>query len=239
MLSPTAFKVLALVVAMLAEDIVYKSPNPPPRKEEARPYGGGDILGDALAAGMYLVIAFAWSIHACEIVAILARDARTPLSPSILSALFANPSAANDLSVHPVFVVGIALLVFGAVVRKACYNTLGRHFTFQLAILKEHKLVTWGPYSVVRHPAYTGGLAALVGMLCAHFAPGGWLVSSGVLGTLLGRVMTGGWVAWVVFMIVGTVRRVPKEDAVLRKEFRDQWDEWARKTPYALIPYVY
>ncbi|KAF9644887.1 hypothetical protein BDM02DRAFT_829359, partial [Thelephora ganbajun] len=34
------------------------------------------------------------------------------------------------------------------------FRTLGRHFTYQLAILPSHKLVTTGPYAYIRHPSY-------------------------------------------------------------------------------------
>ena len=33
--------------------------------------------------------------------------------------------------------------------------------------------------------------------------------------------------------------RVGKEDQVLREEFKEAWESWARQTPYKLIPFVY
>ena len=44
-------------------------------------------------------------------------------------------------------------------------------------------------------------------------------------------------IAWI--SVVAMMRRAQIEDAVLREEFRAEWDVWARKTPYALISYVY
>ena len=172
---------------------------------------------------------------------ILAKDAHTPTSSALLSALFkfAGPSAVKQLSVHPAFVAGFSLQLAGAAIRKLCYNTLGRFFTFQLAVRKEHKLVTWGPYAVVRHPAYTGMFMSIIGMLTVQLAPGGWVAESGVLNTWLGKGVFGGWTAFLALMIVATVRRVSREDAVLRREFGEQWDEWKKRTPYALVPYVY
>ena len=38
---------------------------------------------------------------------------------------------------------------------------------------REHKLVTSGPYSVIRHSAYTGFALAVVGMLMSQMLPGG------------------------------------------------------------------
>ncbi|KAI0658173.1 hypothetical protein C8Q70DRAFT_918236 [Cubamyces menziesii] len=235
------FKVPALAASMIAEYISYKSPNPPPQKEETEKYNGGDIVSHIATASSYLALAFAWSTHAVEIVSILAKDAHTPTSSALLSALFkfAGPSAVKQLSVHPAFVAGFSLQLAGAVIRKLCYNTLGRFFTFQLAVRKEHKLVTWGPYAVVRHPAYTGMFMSIIGMLTVQLAPGGWVAESGVLNTWLGKGVFGGWTAFLALMIVATVRRVSREDAVLRREFGEQWDEWKKRTPYALVPYVY
>ncbi|KAI9068224.1 ICMT-domain-containing protein [Trametes sanguinea] len=224
---------------MVAEYISFKSPNPPPKKEEAQKYNGGDVISHIATLGSYFALAFAWSIHGCEAAAILAQHAHSPSTSALLSTLFSRPSAASQLRVHPTFLLGFSLLVFGAAVRKTCYTTLGRYFTFQLAILKEHKLVTWGPYAVVRHPSYTGMLASMAGVVLMQLSPGSWLAVSGVLDTPLGRTVIGAWTVWNVLLMVGFVRRVPKEDAVLRKEFGAQWEEWARKVPYTLVPYVW
>ena len=52
-------------------------------------------------------------------------------------------------------------------------------------------------------------------------------------------VLTSVWVAWILLILLTTFRRPNQEDAVLRKQFEKEWDEWAKKTPYKLIPYVY
>ena len=49
-------------------------------------------------------------------------------------------------------------------------------------------------------------------------------------------------VVWAV--IVSSVSyllviRVPTEDMVLRKQFGEEWDRWAEKTRYRLIPGIY
>jgi protein-S-isoprenylcysteine O-methyltransferase Ste14 len=40
------------------------------------------------------------------------------------------------------------------------------------------------------------------------------------------------------FMISVFVARVKKEDEMLKREFKD-WDKWASRVPYRIIPYVY
>ena len=135
--------------------------------------------------------------------------------------------------------MGFLLLTVGGALRKLCYDTLGKFFTYQLAIFKDHKLITSGPYRVVRHPAYIAFIMANTGFLAIMFAPGSYLWESGLLEIP--------WIAafWGVFglmaasLLVVTVRRVPREDAVMRQEFGKEWEQWAKMTPYKLVPYVY
>ena len=179
------------------------------------------------------------SFHLCEIIAVLAREFPSPLSDRILSALFRDPSRVENLAVSPTFVVAFLLLVLGAAWRKRCYDTLGRFFTFQLAVLKEHKLVTTGPYSVVRHPAYTAFIMTDVGCLMALLLPGSYIYESGMLEDLWVVAGLALWTMLHVAIALTAVKRIPVEDEVLKKQFGTQWDDWARKTPYKLIPYVY
>jgi len=44
--------------------------------------------------------------------------------------------------------------------------------------------------------------------------------------------------AWAISMLLVFAARAKKEDDMLRKEFSD-WNEWAKKVPYKLIPFVY
>ncbi|KAI0365386.1 hypothetical protein BV20DRAFT_1056456 [Pilatotrama ljubarskyi] len=213
--------------------------NPPPKPEETAKYNGGDLLSRIAATVTQFGLAVAWSIHACEIAALLSRNARTPASSALLSFLFQRPNAVQRLTLNRTFLLGLSSLVFGVALRKACYDALGHHFTFQLAVLNEHKLVTSGPYSIVRHPSYTAMIASVMGMVVAQLAPGSWIRESGVLNASKGRVLVRACVLWLSWQLVGMVRRVPKEDAVLRKEFGGQWEEWAKRVRYALIPYVY
>ena len=40
-------------------------------------------------------------------------------------------------------------------------------------------------------------------------------------------------------MIPMVLRRCKVEDGVLEQVFGEEWTIWARKTPYAVLPYVY
>lgn len=175
-----------------------------------------------------------------ECVAVIAREYPSPLSTRILEVLFTNPIRAKQLTVTPYFVCGFLMLTTGALIRKICYNALGKHFTYQLAIFKDHKLVTTGPYAIVRHPAYGGFFLATAGLVLVLLPPGGYLWESGMLSMRWIAFWWGMWTLVVVVMVdIATFKRIAGEEEVLRQNFGTDWEEWARKTPYKLIPYVY
>lgn len=120
-----------------------------------------------------------------------------------------------------------------------CHRTLGRFFTWRLAVLDGHQLVTAGPYSVVRHPSYSGFLLILAGQGLMTFSRGSYFVASGLSDSVVGRAVALVTMGWLAFVSANMVGRVRTEDDVLRKEFGTQWDEWAKRTPYRLVPYVY
>src|ERR1051325_6084468 len=62
-----------------------------------------------------------------------------------------------------VAVVGVVLFVSGLILRWWAIITLGRFFTVDVTIEKDHELVARGPFRVVRHPSYTGVLLAFAG----------------------------------------------------------------------------
>jgi protein-S-isoprenylcysteine O-methyltransferase Ste14 len=149
-----------------------------------------------------------------------------------------------------VIVVGATMAVAGVGLRRWAMATLGRHFTLELTLQPTHKLMTSAPYNIVRHPSYTGGMMALGGALLAFCAPAdGWFravwlaklthgdfnLIQGALGwgatTLLGCIFTLG--------VVNGVSRTRIEDSMLRERFGKDWDVWAKRVPYKLVPFVY
>lgn len=70
-----------------------------------------------------------------------------------------------DLPAHyPLFLIGYAVFVMGVLFRWFSIFYLGRFFTPNVVILKEHHLVDTGPYRFIRHPTYTGALCAAFGV---------------------------------------------------------------------------
>ena len=132
------------------------------------------------------------------------------------------------------------MLIYAAtLLRVTCYRMLGQYFTYELAILKEHKLVTTGPYDWVRHPSYSAIILFMIGIAFTHLGGGSWWVECGLEGTALGRIMLAAWTVTTFGGVALSVSRVKKEDKILRDEFKGEWEAWRERTPYALIPFCY
>jgi len=58
---------------------------------------------------------------------------------------------------------GLAMLAAGVALRTWAILTLGRLFKFVVVIQEGHRVVTSGPYRLLRHPSYTGALVAFLG----------------------------------------------------------------------------
>lgn len=58
---------------------------------------------------------------------------------------------------------GLGLMIGGLAFRIWSIRVLGRFFTATVRIRDDHRVVSDGPYRVVRHPSYLGALAAIVG----------------------------------------------------------------------------
>lgn len=159
--------------------------------------------------------------------------------PPIYSFLIPNTTTVSNIRFTPSFCVGFALIFVGSILRVLCYHLLGRNFTFELAVRKDHELYTKGPYSLVRHPAYTGAYLWIIGLQLTQFGKGSWWWECRVWMTGFGSGF-GGFFVILCLLVAGTLwARIKKEDEVLRNVFKDQWITWSHSTPYVILPYVY
>ncbi|OCH92221.1 hypothetical protein OBBRIDRAFT_833566 [Obba rivulosa] len=216
-------------------------PTAPAKSEEAKRFGGKDpimlIGGPRLSIVMRVV---SWTTSICEAAVIAATQFPSELSDRVLSTLIFGPSSgAYKLGITPQWLLGVSLIYVGGLTRLICHNTLGRYFTWNLAVRDDHKLITSGPYRIVRHPSYTGMILIGAGNLVCTFADGSWWKESGLLDTPLGKFLRPAWIVYWIVIPLLIVIRAPKEDAVLSKEFGDEWKAWAKRTPYRLIPFIY
>lgn len=183
-------------------------------------------------------------ITVCEILLLTTQAfpsffTNTPLAGFALPV--ASNSAISRIRITDVFLIGSFLIYVATVVRLACYRELGRHFTFQLAILPDHQLIKSGPYSIVRHPSYTASLLVNTGVVMCQLGSGSFLgeVLMKEKGFGWGQVVCGIWAIAVTAVSYMLIKRIPREDLALRKEFGQEWNRWAQQTRYRLIPGVY
>ena len=162
-----------------------------------------------------------------------------PVLDSIVKYASPSPSAFTNIRITPVYLLGTLLILSGSFLRLTCYHYLGKQFTFELSFRKNDKLITGGPYSIVRHPSYLGSVLIIDGVLICQFGEGSWWREYGLAGTRAGWVWSIAVLVVVALFELGLVRRTEKEDRMLRKEFKSAWEEWARRTKYKMIPCVY
>jgi protein-S-isoprenylcysteine O-methyltransferase len=71
----------------------------------------------------------------------------------------------------PLFVVGVLMILFGSLLRRYCWRTLGEYFTGDVKARTGQPVITTGPYRWVRHPSYTAGMIMFIGI---GLALGSW-----------------------------------------------------------------
>ncbi|GBE85758.1 hypothetical protein SCP_0802800 [Sparassis crispa] len=209
------------------------SPNPPPKPSELSKYDRPDSIsrGDFNAL-IHIIKSMAVITAVAEIAVILAQE--YPSLSGHISLLLLSPS--SGLRVTKTFVASWAFIGMGGVVRWWCYRTLGRFFTYELSMTKEHRLVTVGPYSIVRHPSYTGLIMQAIGAVSWSLDSGSWWSNLGRFNAIARNFCVVLWVSIWIIVPALAVSRLSKEDRTLKKEFGDQWEKWSRVTPYKLIP---
>jgi protein-S-isoprenylcysteine O-methyltransferase Ste14 len=95
---------------------------------------------------------------------------------------------------------------------------LGRFYSADVTIQKDHRLVTIGPYRRIRHPRYLGALFVAIGLAILFRSWIGLAVSVPFLGVILFRIKD--------------------EEVVLHQEFGQEWEAYCKRS-WRLIPYIY
>ncbi|KAG2359966.1 hypothetical protein BDR07DRAFT_1413799 [Suillus spraguei] len=139
----------------------------------------------------------------------------------------------------PALLAGSLFVMAGGMLRFYCMLTLGKFWSFPLSVRKEHRIVTNGPYSIVRHPSYTGFLFQYIGVVIMHGSEGSWMRQSGILQLPYIKELSA-----TVFLMFTTaafmvVNRSSVEDKMLQRALGEDWENWAKKVKYRLIPGVY
>ncbi|KAH8105356.1 hypothetical protein BXZ70DRAFT_920579 [Cristinia sonorae] len=235
-------KLPGLVLLVVLPVLAFSRPNMAKDKAEHRGYENG-VRTDTLPSfviswGYKCYIVLLQIIAIIEAYIVVSQEYPSLAHDGILSVL-APAGQMTRIRVTNTFFVGLILYIGGAALRRKCYQALGSNFTFEITIRKGHTLCTDGPYAVVRHPSYTAVFLCAVAEVLCHFGPGSWWAECGLRETLVGWAILVMVVAFATVAVMGVFKRAKVEDALLEKEFGDQWVQWAGKTRYATIPFVF
>lgn len=233
-------RAILLAVSSIASHKSFTSPNGKPQADERSKYEEQKVshVGEKGFTAVHAASSMKTITHVVNTIDLLTvlSAVGVPVAHKIQHWL---PVDVDPLSIPPAFAVGTVLMALGALIRVLAYNHLGRYFTFHLAIRKDHKLVTSGPYSIVRHPSYTGAWLYMIGVAVSQLGPGSLYSELGLWRNPLGFVAGVCQLVFVAYIGLTIFLRVRKEDAALREEFKDEWLAWASRTPYRLIPGIY
>jgi protein-S-isoprenylcysteine O-methyltransferase Ste14 len=113
--------------------------------------------------------------------------------------------------------IGLATLAAGLAFAVWARVELGRNWSGSVTVKEGHELIRSGPYAYVRHPIYTGLIAALMG-------------TAVTVGTLRA------WVG-VVIIVVAFLRKLRTEEDFMRETFPGEYQRYSAQVP-ALIPFA-
>ncbi|KAF9043681.1 hypothetical protein BDP27DRAFT_1455145 [Rhodocollybia butyracea] len=222
--------------------IAATSPNPPASYEEITRYPRGDRLSGKntlmrLWVAMKVLIL---SVIFFESVVIVSTHFETNIfAETVLNILTRNDvdiPTRSDPTITPVFLVGFFLCFCGAYGRWASYHALGHLFTYEVSIRDQHRLITTFPYSVVRHPSYTSSVVVFTGITPCLLGPGSWIFECRLLELWAVEVISVVVTAFYAYILYLVLSRMDNEDKMMKKEFGRQWDEWAGRVRYKLVP---
>jgi protein-S-isoprenylcysteine O-methyltransferase Ste14 len=105
---------------------------------------------------------------------------------------------------------GLAFVLWG---RLALGNMYFVSTGFGAQLFAGHRLITSGPYAIVRHPMYFGIIVAALSSLMLYQT---WTT------------------VFLIVLVLIVVRRALREEDVLAKTFGAEWDEYRRRVPMIL-----
>jgi protein-S-isoprenylcysteine O-methyltransferase Ste14 len=119
----------------------------------------------------------------------------------------------------PAFAAGLGLLLAGGALRWWAVAALGPYFTGSVAIQPEHRIVRSGPYRWLRHPAYAGRCALILGL---------GLGTGNLLGLALAATLP----------LPALIERIRVEEAALSAALPGEYPAYARTTR-CLVPFLW
>ena len=114
-------------------------------------------------------------------------------------------------------IVGLVITACGLSFATCARVHLGKYWSGIITLKEGHRLIRTGPYSIVRHPIYTGFLL-------------------GALGSAM-TAGTGDAIVGFLIMVVAYIVKIKREEMVLTKEFGDEYARFKAEVA-TLVPFV-
>ena len=116
------------------------------------------------------------------------------------------------------FVIGMALIVTGLMIRIYSILTLKQYFTYSVGKVENHKIIETGMYKFIRHPGYLGQLIIFTGI---SISLSNWL-------SILAMMMP---------IIFGYAYRITVEERFMVEQFGNDYLDYQKRTK-KIIPFV-
>ena len=125
----------------------------------------------------------------------------------------------NPLVEYLFFVLVVSLAFTSVWLSLSAVKTLDKQWDLRAQIIEGHKLITTGPYNIVRHPIYSGMFGLLI---------------------ITGYSITKLWAFMIAIALyfLGTVLRTKVEEKLLIQHFGDEYIKYRERVP-ALIPFIF
>ncbi|KAI0648752.1 hypothetical protein C8Q79DRAFT_998762 [Trametes meyenii] len=231
--------VKAILLASTAELLVTAMVPPKRAIEGQTPIYRGQLFEFLVRYLAYLGCFLVSTSALCHSILILYRDEESWAAPLVPWLCPRNPPSIDSIvQLSPRFIVGVVLVIAGTLIRVWTYRALGSLFTFEVVIKNDHRLITNGPYKIVRHPAYTGMVMLLLGTHLIHFGEAGYVTFCDFDATPM-VIFVNIWRVGAVFTGLSLCRRCDVEDKQLHERFEAGWDAYQKAVPYAMIPFVF
>ncbi|KAG1719136.1 uncharacterized protein EDB91DRAFT_1089513 [Suillus paluster] len=212
-------KIPLILSSAIAVHVAFTPPQVASKNEVVHDTFNEWVIIQHVKYGLPITKAVYWAVSLAEIAIAASRMAGPNTLPSVIQNTQLLPW--EDTSAGRVFA---PLVVF---------------FTFELTAQKKHQLITTGPYSIVRHPAYSAVVVQYIGIVMLHGSGTSWLRQSGVWGIPGLKAVMLAWLVERTITVTSLVRRINQEEEVVKSMFGDEWQRWAKVVRYRLIPGIY
>ncbi len=137
-------------------------------------------------------------------------------SLGIIIALFVNLPISSHIIV---LYSGLLIITLGMFFRFYSIVSLGKLFTVDVTIRKNHRLKQDGVYRFIRHPSYLGSIVSFLGF----------------------GISLNNWISLIIIVVMVTVamlNRIRVEERLLLEQFGSEYSDYMKKT-YRLLPFIY